>query len=174
MDAGRVRKDTDTLEDAIRVYDHDSQQNISISDMTTNTAYKLLRIHMSFDGNTEAQINNFQSKCENMAVAFLKCHLSPDEALQGYRSIFLPGIRYGNAATNMPVKAIRKAQKIITSTILPKLGYNRNTPRQIVFGPPAFGGIGMLDMAVEQGLAHTSFLLGHMRGNSEIAKLSKY
>jgi hypothetical protein len=70
----------------------------------------------------------------------------------------------------MPVKDIRKAQQIIASTILPKTGYNRSTPRQIVFAPLAFGGIGMLDMAVEQGLAHTSFSICHMRGNSEIAK----
>ena len=38
--------------------------------------------------------------------------------------------------------------------ILPKLGYNRNMPREVVFGPHSQGGIGLAGLYVTQGTAH--------------------
>jgi hypothetical protein len=49
------------------------------------------------------------------------------------------------------------------------MGYNRHTPTAIVYAPRHFGGIGLLDMEVEQGIAHITFLVSHLRASSDIA-----
>jgi hypothetical protein len=107
----------------IFIQDHESGNDIAISEISTSTAYKLLGIHIT--------------KCKKMAIAFARCQLSSDEALQGYRSIFLPAIRYGQTATNIPQRDIQKSQQIVTPVLLAKLGFNRHTPRSIVYAPVA-------------------------------------
>jgi hypothetical protein len=42
-----------------------------------------------------------------------------------------------------------------------------------VYAPHHFGGIGLQDMDTEQGIAHTAFILGHLRVDTDIA-FSKY
>jgi hypothetical protein len=106
-----------------------------------------------------------------LALAFIKCNLSANDALQGYRSVFLPGIKYALTAASIPSNDLTKAQSLIAQTVLPLLGYNRHIPLAIVYASPCVGGIGLQDLHLEQGILHTIFLIGHFRANSDIAKL---
>jgi hypothetical protein len=124
---------------------------------------------MAFDGNTKSQSDSLHQKCETMAIAFTRCQLSPEDAIQGYRSIFLPRARYGMSATNIPTKHIHKAQQLITIIILSKMGYNRHMPTPVVCAPIDFGGIGLANMIYEQGIAHTHFVTKHIRHNTDTA-----
>jgi hypothetical protein len=90
-DSGTYRLCTKPSNDNILIKDHESNNDIAISEISTTTAYKLLGVHLSFDGNTKAQSRQFRIKCEKMTIAFARCQLSPGEALQGYQSIFTPG-----------------------------------------------------------------------------------
>ena len=53
------------------------------------------------------------------------------------------------------------------------MGYNRNMPREAVFGPKALGGIGMTDLFVEQGRAKCIKLLEHIRNMDSIGRLMR-
>jgi hypothetical protein len=108
----------------ITILDHDSGTTISPAEIVHSTPYKLLGVHMAFDGNTKSQAASLHQKCSKLAIAFNRCQLSTIDTIQGYRSIFLPGVRYGMSVTNIPPKQIIKAQQMITSIILPKMGYN--------------------------------------------------
>jgi hypothetical protein len=50
--------------------------------------------------------------------------------------------------------------------ILPKLGYNRNMPREVVFGPYNQGGIGLAGLYVTAGTAHVMTALRQTRMNT--------
>jgi hypothetical protein len=125
---------------------------------------------MSFNGANKAQAEALHKKCEKLATAFTGCKLCPSETIQGYRSIFLPGVRYGMSATTLSPTQLRQSQQLIMSIILPKLGFNRHMPRQVVYAPSHFGGIGLHDLYVQQGLAQLKFLITHLRSPTDITK----
>jgi hypothetical protein len=43
------------------------------------------------------------------------------------------------------------------------MGYNRHTPKEVVYGPPAMGGLGFHDLIIEQGIHQVTALVGHLR-----------
>jgi hypothetical protein len=49
---------------------------------------------------------------------------------------------------------------------LARLGFNRNISRDIVFGSTLYGGIGMLHLFVEQGIAQLQLLVRHLRAKT--------
>jgi hypothetical protein len=106
----------------ITITDHETNGDIPLSEIQTSTPYKLLGVHIAFDGNQKQQALALLEKCEKLAIAFQRCHLSSDDTLQGYRSIFLPGAQYGLSATSLSPKQTSHSQRIITNTVLPKLG----------------------------------------------------
>jgi hypothetical protein len=53
----------------------------------------------------------------------------------------------------------------IRSTLV-RLGINRNISRDIVFGSPNFGGLGLRHLFVEQGIAQLELLLRHLRAKT--------
>jgi hypothetical protein len=110
-------------QNSIHITDHETMTQIPLSEISTDNPYKLLGIQIAFNGNQKTQTLSIHSKYEKLAIAFQRCHLSPEETLQGYRSIFLPGILYGMSATNIPDKHLIHSKQLITNTILPKLGY---------------------------------------------------
>jgi hypothetical protein len=153
----------------ISIIDHETNTPIALTEATVSDSYKLLGVNIAFDGGSDAQSKLFHKKCENLAVAFNRCRLSAEDTQQGYRSIFLPGAKYGLAACSIPILNLKKSQQIITRAVLPKLGYNRHFPTPVVYAPTKFGGIGLQDMAIEQGIAHATFVIGHLRANTDIA-----
>jgi hypothetical protein len=153
----------------VSIIDHETNTNIALTETTTSDHYKLLGVNIAFDGNSSAQSSMFRQKGEKLAIAFNRCQLTANDTLQGYQSIFLPGVKYGMAASCIPTSDLKKLQQIITRPILPKLGYNRHFPSSIVYTTIHFGGIGLQDLPIEQGISHTTFGIGHLRANTEIA-----
>jgi hypothetical protein len=55
----------------------------------------------------------------------------------------------------------------ITSPVLrvcmAKMGYNRNSPKEVVYGPVEMGGFGLHDLYVEEGIRQVSALVVHPR-----------
>jgi hypothetical protein len=119
--------------------EHNTTRNVEY--IAPNQAYKLLGVQITTDGNTEAQETALAAKCQKMAAIFSQSSLSAANAHQGYHSVFLPAVRYPLAATNIPWDCLIESQMIITTSILPKLGFNRHFPRQVVYAPAYFGGI---------------------------------
>jgi hypothetical protein len=59
----------------------------------------------------------------------------------------------------------------VISTILPLLGFNRNTARDFVFGPASFGGLGLADLYTETYTQRIESILIHTRSNTSIGNL---
>jgi hypothetical protein len=134
-----------TAQPPIQIRDSESKQHVTLPEITTSQPYKLLGINMAFDGTSTAQT-----------------------------AILLPKLRYGLSATNMSNTSIMKSQQIVAQILLPKLGYNRHLPTAIVYAPKHFGGIGLIDMASEQGLAHIMFAVGHREHNPKSPSPSQH
>jgi hypothetical protein len=83
----------------ITVLDHDINHPLALLKAITNQPYKLLGVHIAFDGYSLEQSQALIQKFAKFAHTFSQCLLTPEDTLQGYRSIFLPEVSYGLAAT---------------------------------------------------------------------------
>jgi hypothetical protein len=43
-----------------------------------------------------------------------------------------------------------------------QMGYNRNSPKEVVYGPEEMGGFGFHDLFIEQGIHQVTALVGHL------------
>ena len=67
-----------------------------------------------------------------------------------YHSVYLPSITYVLPSTNILKKTLLSMQHEIKVALLPKCGYNRNTPSAVVYGSNVDAGIGLRDLVVEK------------------------
>jgi hypothetical protein len=54
---------------------------------------------------------------------------------------------------------------------LSKLHLNRGTLRSIIFGPPEYSGLQLLDLCTTEGISQLNLLIGHLRAKDEISQL---
>jgi hypothetical protein len=67
------------------------------------------------------------------------------------------------AITSFTSVQLRRLQQTATRATLAKLGLNRNIAREVVFGSPLYGGMGLSDLVTEQGIAQLQLLMCHLR-----------
>lgn len=103
-------------------------------------------------------------------MAFLRCAMSPDEAWQGYKTIYLTAVGYPLAATAIDYDKLQSVQQKITNVVLPRIGYNRHMPHAVIYAPNHLGGIGRRNLAVKQGIALINYIIGQLRFNQTDAK----
>jgi hypothetical protein len=125
---------------------------------------------VSIDGKNEAKVEALQDKCNKMACSFATCPVSGADIRQGYNSLFCPSIRYSLPATAIASATLKKMQNKVIEAILPQLGYNRKFPRAVTYAPEHFGGLDILSLDVEQGIAHAISLIGHIRADTSLGQ----
>ena len=77
--------------------------------------------------------------------------------------MYLPSIVYPFPSGSLHRNQCHHLQKQVKQAILPKCGYNRNTPNAIVYGPSEYGGIEMRSHQTEQGITQTYSLMMSLR-----------
>ena len=80
-------------------------------------------------------------------------------------------VQYPLGVSTHSKKALDRLQQGPTNATLLKMNIRRNIARAIVFGSPKYGGLGLRNFYVEQGLAQLLLFLRHIRANSEQGKL---
>ena len=77
-------------------------------------------------------------------------------------------MRYGLTASTLKQVEYQSIQSPATRAILPKLGYNRNMPSAVVYGPTDMGGIGLRDLYSMQGTRKVTTILEHVRCRTKL------
>jgi hypothetical protein len=78
---------------------------------------------------------------------------------------------YSLPSTSFTRRELANIQSSLIRALLSAMGFNRNMPREVVFGPTSIGGIGLWHLYVEQGCPKTSALLQHIRQHSRLSKM---
>jgi hypothetical protein len=65
---------------------------------------------------------------------------------------------------------LEKIENKALMTFLPKMGYNRNTARAVVYSPEEHGGIGIKNLYAEQLLAQITAIMQHTRLASPLGR----
>jgi hypothetical protein len=97
--------------------------------------------------------------------------ITRSDAWTAYRSIYLSSIGYILPSTSFNQRELAKIQSSPIRALLPAMGFNRNMPLQVVFGPHSHGDIGLRYLYVEQGYQKASALLQHIRQHSRLGQM---
>ena len=97
--------------------------------------------------------------------------LSKQEALNAYRIVYIPSISYPLGATFFTPKQCKYLQTQAFKTYLPKIGFNRKFPQQIIFGSPEYGGWGEKKIFNIMAINQIKLFTGHVRNNDDTGKL---
>jgi hypothetical protein len=96
--------------------------------------------------------------------------LNPRMAWRYYHSIFLPSVTYSFATNSIPEQKLLPVQNRSTRRFLNAFGYCKNSPKEVVYGPQEFGGIGCRSFYDEQGAAQIEMIMKHLRHGSDVGK----
>ncbi len=145
--------------------DKDRFASISVQDPTSGienkleylspyTSHKTLGHFKEPAGTQRRQRDELLAK-SNDATKFLdSCSLTQTEAWTYYYACYLPSIGYPLANSHFTKQQLSKVQQKAMSRIVSKCGYNRNTKKEILYGPLQYGGANFRHLFDQQGLGH--------------------
>jgi hypothetical protein len=103
---------------------------------------------------------------KNYSHRLFKSGLSTHEVWLAYFACFVPAMVFTFPVCSFTKIELTTLQKNPVRATLARLGLNRNISRDIVFGSALYGGVGLLDLFVEQGIAQLQLLLRHLRAET--------
>jgi hypothetical protein len=90
---------------------------------------------------------------------------------QIYQSNLKLALKYVLPDTSINLGKLCTLQRPLTSIIVSRLGYNRHMPSAVVYGTITFGGLGLLELATEQGCLQSTSVLSHLRADTPFTKM---
>ena len=150
----------------IKIRQSEDQLEVEITQKPCQEAHKTLGIMTKPIGDSEEEHARRKLKGKEIAKSVRKAPFSHYEADLYMRHSYNAQMNYGMVATTLSEKQLKDIESEAVNALLNKMGYNKNMPRAVVFGPIKHGGIGMPHMFTEQGAAQTTELLKHVRSDS--------
>jgi hypothetical protein len=128
-----------------------------------NQGHRTLGFHLTGDGTSSAHKKIMKTKAKEYSGAIISSSLQRGEISVAYKSYYMTSLSYGTAATSLNIKECEGIQRPVVNTILPKMGVNRNTARNVVFGTRKYDGLGLYHLGAVQGFAQLQYLIGSLR-----------
>ena len=94
--------------------------------------------------------------------------LSEQETKQALFQRLLPKLDYSLQASYFTEKQCTTIDKAINAAFLPRLRINRNTKRDVIYGPGKYGGLELPDCHTRQTQHHIKYMLKHLRWNQTV------
>ncbi len=134
-------------------------------------AHKTLGHYKEPAGTQKEQYRQLQKKSDQ-SVEFMKtCALTREEAWTYYYACYLPSIGYPLATSYFTRQQLDNIQRKAMSIIFAKCGYNRNTKRDILYGPLELGGANFRRLYDQQGIGQVQLFMRHWRQQSTAGRL---
>jgi hypothetical protein len=96
--------------------------------------HRTLGFHLCGEGTSRAHKKVMQEKAIKYGEAIKSSSLKMGECEMAYNSYFMASLGYWTAATSLTMDECKEIQNPPVNAILPKMGINRNTKREVVFG----------------------------------------
>jgi hypothetical protein len=142
-----------------------------IPQLQTNKALKLLGVMKCPIGDQQDEVARLKSKSDNYARRINTNALTRSEAKLAYETFYIPALRYSLNITAINQTDMENIQAKATAAFLAAQGFNRHMPREVVYAPILYQGVGMRHLFDLQGADSTRLLLQEM--NSEHTTTSR-
>jgi hypothetical protein len=158
--------------DALTLHTNESPEEVRISLFQDNEAHKTLGCFRAINGNESTQYNKLMIIATEWARKISSRYFSRQEAWLVYHSYFMPKVLYSMHTTNFSKQQCDSIQSPVINAVLPHLGFNRHTSRDLIFAPAEFGGVGISDLYTELYTTRLETLTMHIRDeSSELGRL---
>jgi hypothetical protein len=124
----------------------------------TTDGPRTLGVRLSPDGSSDSQLKVLHAKVATFASALSRARYTYAQAATCHDSYYVPMMRYVLPTLAVDEECLEQVQRPVIGPFLNHLGYNRNMPRAVVFGPKHHGGIGLYDMRTEMGVETITML----------------
>ena len=166
---GRWKHEKQNSRRKLKVRDHQGKME-ELENPPTTKARRTLGVWQAIDGNEKGQVKHLKKKAGQWIEKIQNSNLSKLEVHIGVTSSLYPAITYGLGATAMSAKECNKVDSAIRK-ILPKMGYCRSVPKDIIFGHKDHGGAGLQSIHTIQGVKHIKMILNEAGTGSPTDKL---
>lgn len=157
----------------IEVIDPNTERAFNLQYLSPYTAHKTLGHFKEPAGTQRKQFQELKIKSDLITGFLQTCSLTREEAWMYYYACYLPSVSYPLANSYFTKAQLAKVQCKAMTLIFPKCGYNRNTKREILFGPLQFGGANSRHLYDQQGIGQLILFMRHWRQNAEAGQLLK-
>ena len=106
-----------------------------------------------------------------LANAINQSYLSKKEAHMAYFGILHAKVGYAMGVSTFSESDLATLQWKADSAYKPKIGLNRNFPREVFHGPSDYGGLSNISLYSMQGFKQIQLLIGSIRNQDEASKL---
>jgi hypothetical protein len=154
----------------VQIMDSATNETIEIEIRQCTDSHKTLGVMETPTGDYKDEGERLLDKAIGFARKTSVIAVSRLEATTLYQSMVQPSMLYSTPAGTLTKQQAAHINSKLTQASLPSMGYNRNSPLEVVYGPKSMGGIGMRDIFAEQGAAKTAAILKHVWADQEIGK----
>jgi hypothetical protein len=144
---------------------------ILINQKDANTAHVTLGVRPDPSGGTGDQSDFCFDRSGQIGEGVNHSFMTRNEALMGYRHIWLPSVGYALAAWPLNANQLHRVAVNSNNAFISKMGFCQKTCRKIIFGSKAFGGFGLTSLADFQGVNQTCLMVQHIRLMDSVGKM---
>ena len=132
---------------------------------------RTLGVHIAPAGNWTNEFQYRRAQSRELALQIAGSSMARATARIGYFMMVCPKLEYPLGATQFTQQQCDSITSPVIRASLSKMGYNCNTPKEVIYGPPELFGIGIHDYYIEQGIHQLLALFGHIRQDSETSRM---
>ena len=141
--------------------------------LSPHTAHKTLGHYKEPAGSQQEQYRQLRLKSDASTAFMWKCEMTPLEASTYYYACYLPSVGYPLSCSSMTRPQLDRIQRTAMQIIVAKCGYNRNTKREILYGPLEYGGANFRHLYLHQGVGQVTAFMRHWRQRSATGQLMR-
>ena len=146
-------KDYETASDQAGI-ESSSVRRISITE-----SHKSLGHLISPKESSRTQIAQLRDICNEFIGILQQDSLNTKEYEALYKSVYTPTIKYILQGSSLKQKELNKVSKLTKHLFIHGMRYSKNTTKDIVSGSVELGGVGMMDLYIEQDIFNLQILL---------------
>ena len=156
---------------SIEVTDPHSSTPQVLEYLTPHSAHKTLGHYKEPAGTQITQFNQLKKKSDAITKFLWSTHLSRAESWLYYHACYLPAICYPLTSSHLSYQQCEKVQRTAMSIIVARCGYNRNTKREVLYGPVEYGGANFTHLYIQQGYQQVKYFLRQWRSDTSVGKM---
>ena len=123
------------------------------------------------DGNSRAQKETLLSKSRMWSIKMKSTYLNKYDVSLSFRQGLVPGIEYPVGVSLLSKSDCDEIMRPSIPELLHKLGFTSTLARDIIYGPFQYGGLGIPNLYVSQGIQKIQLCLGHLRKSDQTGNI---
>jgi hypothetical protein len=152
------------------VITREGSSDVKIKQQNIYEGVRLLGIKAAANGTYAHEYASRLEKSRAMAGRLQVSPLNIAMSWQVYYCRWKPAIVYCLPITTFTENECKRIQSPFYNVLLPKLGVNRNMPRDLLHGPAQVAGLGLINLEAEQLSLHVTGLITQIRKRDKVGK----